>query len=207
MVDEAPEEGEVSAAGGSVLKKYGPLAAIVLLAQVVLAWVVIQFTLKDDVSEPPEEELLPPTITITSEGKKEAGEILPHYYTSENLKITANPAGTNAERFVVASVQLGLVAFNREEKPPDDNITDNIDADPEILPKIARYEPKIRAILNEIIRSKTVDQFDSEAIVEVQDEMKERLNNEVFQRLFASDEENKKEVKVQEIVFSELLIQ
>ena len=43
MADEAEEGGGGAAAGGGggVLKKYGPLAAIVLLAQVVLAWVVL----------------------------------------------------------------------------------------------------------------------------------------------------------------------
>ena len=44
MAEEAAEEsgGGGGGDGGSTLKKYGPLAAIVLLAQVVLAWVVIQ---------------------------------------------------------------------------------------------------------------------------------------------------------------------
>ena len=62
MADEEQEEGGGGAAGGSVLKKYGPLAVIVLLAQVVLAWVVIQVTLKDKVGLDDTEDPLIPEI-------------------------------------------------------------------------------------------------------------------------------------------------
>ena len=66
MADEATEE--ASGGGGSVLKKYGPLAGIVLLAQVVLAWVVITFALKDNVPEAPQDELLPTSIESARSG-------------------------------------------------------------------------------------------------------------------------------------------
>ena len=57
MADEAEQGGGGgSAGGGSVLKKYGPLAVIVLLAQVVLAWVVINFTVGDKMGSKEQDE-------------------------------------------------------------------------------------------------------------------------------------------------------
>ena len=116
--------------GGSVLKKYGPLAAIVLLAQVVLAWGIISFVFKDNVPEEEREDLIPEQSVELRSGQVEEKSRLPYYYSSEALgTITANPAGTNSERFVVLTVQLGLEIYDRDESPPDDDITNSFNKD------------------------------------------------------------------------------
>jgi len=208
MAEEAAEEGG-GGDGGSVLKKYGPLAAIVLLAQVVLAWVVIQFTLKDNVPDQAEDPLIPEQSNVEiRQGQEEAKSRLPFLYVSESLnQITANPAGTNSERFVVLGVQLGLEAYNRDESPPDDDITSSLGGNAAVLDKIVLYDLKIKSTIMTILRGKTVDELDAQFIHEVQDEIRKRLNKEIFERLFKLDDENKIEVRVVEVNISDLVIQ
>lgn len=207
MADEATEEAG-GGGGGSVLKKYGPLAAIVLLAQVVLAWVVITFALKDNVPEAPQDDLIPTSIESARSGQQEERTALPYYYSSSTLtSITANPAGTNAERFVMFSVQLGLVAIKTDEKPPDDDVTDTLADNADLLTKIGLYDLLIKSLIVEVVRLKTVDELDGEIIHEVRDEIKQRLNKDVFQKLFKPSEDSSLEVKIQEVVFSDIIIQ
>ncbi|MFT5087888.1 MAG: flagellar basal body-associated protein FliL [Candidatus Latescibacterota bacterium] len=207
MAEEAAEEG--GGDGGSALKKYGPLAAIVLLAQVVLAWVVIQFTLKDNVPDQAPEQLIPEQANVEiRQGQEEAKSRLPYLYVSEDLnQITANPAGTNSERFVVLGVQLGLEAYNRDEAPPDDDITSALGENALVLDKIALYDLKVKSTIVNILRGKTVDELDAPFIHEVQDQIRKTLNKEIFERLFKVDEENKIEVRVVEVNVSDLVIQ
>jgi flagellar basal body-associated protein FliL len=208
MAEEAAEEGG-GGDGGSALKKYGPLAAIVLLAQVVLAWVVIQFTLKDNVPDQAPEQLIPEQANVEiRQGQEEAKSRLPYLYVSEDLnQITANPAGTNSERFVVLGVQLGLEAYNRDEAPPDDDITSALGENALVLDKIALYDLKVKSTIVNILRGKTVDELDAPFIHEVQDQIRKTLNKEIFERLFKVDDENKIEVRVVEVNVSDLVIQ
>ncbi len=208
MAEEAAEEG---GDGGSVLKKYGPLALIVLLAQVVLAWVVIQFTLKDNVPGEGQEALIPEQGKVEiRQGQEEEKSRLPYLYVSENLKtITANPAGTNSERFVVLSVQLGLEAYNTEESPPDNDITANIEEahQEDVIAKIALYDLKIKSLIMRTIRGKTVDELDAQFQDEIEDQLRQIINKEIFERLFQVDDENKIEVRVVELNISDIIIQ
>lgn len=203
MADEAEEGGGGGEAGGSVLKKYGPLAAIVLLVQVVLAWVVIQVAFKGSMpAKEPEEELvteMPHSLTAEAEEN-----ILPYYYQSDKLQsIAANPAGTNAERFVVISVELGLVGRDED----GERLEDKAFEDAAIMGKIDGYMPRIRSVLIQVIRSKTIDQLsEGEDFEEVKDEIRKRLNQEVFDRLFSLGED-KRTIKVTEVNVSSLVIQ
>ncbi len=212
MAEEAAEDsGGGGGDGGSALKKYGPLAAIVLLAQVVVAWVVIQFGgLKDNLPEQPQEALIPEQSSVEiRQGQEVERESLPFLYVSENLKtITANPAGTNSERFVVLSVQLGLEAYNTDESPPDD-ITSGLADNKEVLDKIALYDLKVKSLIMRIIRGKTVDELDAQFQDEIEDEIRKVISKEVFERLFKTgpDEENKTEVRVVEVNISDIIIQ
>jgi len=207
MADEATEEAG-GPGGGSVLKKYGPLAGIVLLAQVVLAWVVITFALKDNVPEAPQEDLMPKPTEITRGGQEEERTALPYYYSSSTLtSITANPAGTNAERFVMFSVQLGLVAYNSDDDPPDNDVTKTLGENADLLAQIGLYDLLIKSLIVEIVRLKTVDELDGEIIHEVRDEIRQRLNKDVFQKLFAPSDDNPIEVEIQGVVFSDIIIQ
>ena len=214
MAEETEEggggEGEEGGDGGSVLKKYGPLAAIVLLAQVVLAWVVISFLFKDNVPEEEQEDLIPDQSVelFSGSGEEQTKTRLPYYYTSKEMgSITANPAGTNAERFVVISVQLGLEAYNRDEDPPDDDITGGLAENADILDKIKLYDQRIISVISKTIRLKTIDELDGAFMHEVEDEIRKRLNNEIFARLFAVTEEQKTEVTVSEVDISNIIMQ
>ena len=209
MADEGEEEEEGGGGdGGSGLKKYGPLAAIVLVAQVVLAWVVISLVLKDNVPEEDSQDLIDEQRVELRSGQEEEKFRLPFYYSPELLgNITANPAGTNSERFVVITVQLGLEAYNRDESPPDDDITEKLAEDTTTLEKIGLYDRRIVSVINRIIRLKTVDELEGEFIHEIEDEIREKLNKNIFQRLFRVDDENKIEVIVAEVDISNLIIQ
>ena len=213
MADEGEEEEEGGGGGGdggSGLKKYGPLAAIVLVAQVVLAWVVISLVLKDNVPESEEDpqDLIDEQRVELRSGQEEEKFRLPFYYSPELLgNITANPAGTNSERFVVITVQLGLEAYNRDESPPDDDITEKLAEDTTTLEKIGRYDRRIVSVINRIIRLKTVDELEGEFIHEIEDEIRDKLNKDIFERLFRVDDENKEEVIVAEVDISNLIIQ
>ena len=211
MADEGEEEeggGGGGGDGGSALKKYGPLAAIVLVAQVVLAWVVISLVLKDNVPEEDSQDLIDEQRVELRSGQEEEKFRLPFYYSPELLgNITANPAGTNSERFVVITVQLGLEAYNRDESPPDDDITEKLAEDTTTLEKIGLYDRRIVSVINRIIRLKTVDELEGEFIHEIEDEIREKLNKNIFQRLFRVDDENKIEVIVAEVDISNLIIQ
>ncbi len=209
MADES-EGGGGGGDGGSVLKKYGPLAAIVLLAQVVLAWGIISFVFKDNVPEEEREDLIPEQSVELRSGQVEEKSRLPYYYSSEALgTITANPAGTNSERFVVLTVQLGLEIYDRDESPPDDDITNsfNKDNNPDELEKIAAYDQKIVSVIAKTVRRKTIDELDGEFIHEIENEIRKRLNKEIFERLFVVTEEKKIEVIVSEVDISNIIIQ
>ncbi|MBT7548282.1 MAG: hypothetical protein HN611_06360 [Gemmatimonadetes bacterium] len=194
--------------GGSVLKKYGPLAAIVLLAQVVLAWVVISFVFKDNVPEEEQEDLIPEQSVELLSGQVEEKSRLPFYYSSEAMgTITANPAGTNSERFVVLTVQLGLEVYDRGESPPDDDITGKMADRADITDKIDLYGQRIVSVISKTVRIKTIDELDGEFIHEIEDEVRKRLNKEIFERLFTVTEDQTIEVIVSEVDISNIIIQ
>jgi flagellar basal body-associated protein FliL len=194
-----------------VLKKWGPLAAIVLLAQVVLAWVLIM-KFKDSItigSKPPEEELFPKENVVEqkSGAEKKVGA-LPTYYSPDGLKkIATNPAGTNATRFVQFDVQLGLVDQANVPLPEG--------ADPAAPPWAAELDKnlgKVKAIIVEVMRAKTIDQLDSEVLPEVQEEIRRKLNQQVFERVFvnppdAKDDAKQAEMRVTEVLFTTFVIQ
>ena len=205
MADEEQEEGGGGgAAGGGVLKKYGPLAAIVLLAQVVLAWVVIQVTLKDNVGQDENEEALLPEIEqqrkVTDTGESTE---LPFYLKRPEMlgKITANPAGTNASRFVVIGVELGLVGQNEGEdlKPSD------IEADAGALVLIDANLGKMKSVILSILGKKYIDQYESE-MAEISDEIRRELNSQVYGKI-EWDEEGNKHIEVGEVLITDKIIQ
>lgn len=208
MAEEAAEEsGGGGGDGGSVLKKYGPLAAIVMLAQAVIAFLIIEFVLKENMPEEPQDPLIP---QMTSETTRQSGETpndrLPFLYASDELKtITANPAGTNSERFVVLSVQLGLEAFNEDEEDITGKLAENL----EVLDKIALYDLKIKSLIMRIIRGKTVDELDAQFQDELEDEIRQVVSKEIFDRLFKTGDgtENTTAVRVVEVNISDIIIQ
>lgn len=203
MALETPEPKE-----GNALKRYGPLAVIVLVAQVTLAWLVIEFAFKTRVNTGLEEDLTREYAMEFGEKKADTKGGLPFYYTSEDLEnIIANPAGTNAERFVMFDIQLGLVAHDRSKKPPKDDITKKVAADGKTLEKLGKHTTKIKSIILKVIRMKTVDQLSGDSLHEVEEEIRKRLNEEVFKVIFPITKDSQKEIQVQEVGFTGIVIQ
>ena len=206
MAEEDEAAGGPAPAGGSVLKKYGALAAIVLLVQVVVAWVVIK-TLMDSGS-PQDNDPGDPLIPQQQEqlpNSEEDGMGLPYQHLNEVLsKITFNPAETNSERFAVLGIVLGLMATDDEGGPmkPTDIATD---------PSLALVDsntPLIRRTIVRVLREKTIDDLESNNIEEVWKDVKSALNQEVFSKIrWTDDIESKKQIIVQEIIATDIIIQ
>jgi flagellar basal body-associated protein FliL len=205
MADEAPEE-----AGGSVLKKWGPLAAIVLLAQTVVCFAIVWFIFKGNAPEPQQESLIPDEAVQQRGGTTRERTRLPFLYATDELKsITANPAGTNALRFVMFTVKLGLVATDHDKDPRKSDVTNEL-ADSEAVIRIGEYDSLIKSIIVRIVRLRTVDQLDGERLEQVQEEIKHQVNQDVMQKLFPfpdPEEKNTIEVRIEDVIFSEIIIQ
>lgn len=202
--DEAPSGGG-GAAGGSTLKKYGPLAAIVLLAQVVLAWVVIQVTLKDNVGTRETAEELLPEVEEQMEGEEGTQSTeLPFYLKRPAMLdgITANPAGTNAQRFVVVGIELGLIGHDADGEPfkPKD-----IETNAEALLKVDANLGKMKAIIINVLGSKYIDQYEKQ-MAEIADEIRRELNRQVFEKI-PWDDDGKMGIEVAEVIFTGKIIQ
>ena len=204
--EEAVAEGGGGGGGGSALKKYGPLAAIVLLAQVVLAWVLLTVTVGDKLSQDqPESDLLPQEQqqAPTEEGEEDS-DALPYFYTNEMLdKITANPAGTNAQRYVVAGVQLGLIGYDGDGvlmKPQD------VAIDAEMNLKVGASLGLIKSLILNALSTKYIDQIENER-PEFLLELKNELNRKVFNRIPWGEDEDQKAFRVQEVIFTTMIIQ
>lgn len=196
---------EEAASGGSVLKKWGPLAAIVLIAQVVVAFVLIQRFFPGGPSAQPKEDLIPPETQVSQGGEAHEGGPLPHYYSSKEFeKMTANPAGTNGKRFVMFSVQLGLQAYEEGKNVTEEKLGKEAE---KALAKLHQYDNKIKAVIVGIVREKTIDELEGDALQQVQEEIMQRVNDEVMKRAYAVTEDNSVEITVSEVVFSDIIIQ
>ena len=201
MSEEAAAEG---GGGGSALKKYGPLAAIVLLAQVVIAWVLL-ITVGDKLSQnEPEFDLLPQEQQQAPTEEREESDALPYFYTNEMLdQITANPAGTNAQRFVVAGVQLGLTGTNADG---DLMTIQEVALDGEMTLKVGVALGLIKSVILEALSTRYIDQLENERAQFLMD-VKVELNRKVFNKIPWGEEDDQKSFRIQEVIFTKLIIQ
>lgn len=209
MAEEEEEATAEAPADGGVLKKYGPLAAIVLLVQVVLAWVLIQVTVVDNVGGDGDtgDDLLPQEMEIKRGGDEEDSDEIPYYWGAAELaKVTANPAGTNAERFVVLSMEIGLSGTDDEGEVMT---ASQIEADPHAVAVLTKNIGLIKSVVLGVMRAKTIDELDSRVQEEVLQTIKTELNRKVLDKLIwnPEDEESKKEFAVSEVIFTEMIIQ
>jgi hypothetical protein len=76
-----------------------------------------------------------------------------------------------------------------------------------VTDKIALYDQRIVSVISKTVRLKTIDELDGEFIHEIEDEVRKRLNKEIFERLFVVTEEEKTEVIVSEVDISNIIIQ
>jgi flagellar basal body-associated protein FliL len=191
--------------GGSALKKYGPLAAIVLLAQVVIAWVLLTVTVGNKLSQnEPESDLLPQEQQQAPTEEREESDALPYFYTNEMLdQITANPAGTNAQRFVVAGVQLGLTGTNADG---DLMTIQEVGLDGEMTLKVGVALGLIKSVILEALSTRYIDQIENERAQFLMD-VKVELNRKVFNKIPWGEEDDQKSFRIQEVIFTKLIIQ
>ena len=179
------EEGGDGEAGGSVLKKWGPLAAIVLAVQVVFTWALVSFLpdLFNNDKEQEDESLATDRTEVVSK-QGESDERLPFYYPGSFLaNITANPAGTNGERFLVFDLELGLAGGEEVENPWEGDDW----KEPTFIKAMEDFLPRIKSIVTEIMRSKTVNELEGEFLKDAKEQMKKRLNEEIFVKIFKKE--------------------
>ena len=128
--------------------------------------------------------------------------VLPYYYKPKELvNMVLNPAGTNADRVVQFSASLGLIASDGGEP-----YTDKLKKDKSTNEKIALYIDRMEHIVTDVMRAKTVDQIEN-GISDISEEIKERLNREVFQKAFQLTEDNEIAIEVQEVLILRPVIQ
>ncbi|MFA6107326.1 MAG: flagellar basal body-associated FliL family protein [Candidatus Latescibacterota bacterium] len=223
------DEGEQDSGGGSVLKKYGPLALIVLMAQAVLGWVLLTQILHTDRPGTQEqqstEQLIddrPAPSGPEGGGRGTEHQELPFIYAPTKLaEMTANPAGTNSQRFVMFSVQLGIVAENTAETDPEKrNLTEKMAEHPEVTEKLNEYVALMKSIIVRIVRQKTIPELEGENLQATADEIRESINAEVLEEafkvepdkpgflgLFGGEKKNKIKVIVQDVIFTDIIVQ
>lgn len=200
--------------GGSVLKKWGPLAAIVLVAQGIVAWVVITTVFKDKAgsAEHNAEPILHETQVHEGGAKTDHAGPLPEYYAPPLLKkIMANPAGTDASRVVMVAVELGLVQtnLNPDEEHEGGGGHGSDKGNPAFEP-MNPYVGKMKAIIIELISSRGVDELlDKETRDELAEDIKKKLNSQIVSKVFVPDpeKEDQKLFEIVEVIFSEFVIQ
>lgn len=211
---EKPSGGGGSGDGGSVLKKWGPLAAIVLVAQVTVAWVLITTVFKDRAGggEHASEPILADTQVPEGGVKSDHTGPLPKYFTAPVLKkIMANPTGTDASRVVMVAVELGMIRTNEKAGEEEEEAAEGEGEkeNPDFLP-LNPYAGKMKALIIEAISAKGVDELlDPEGKKALQEEIKKTLNTQVMSKVFAPnpEKENQKIFEISEVIFPEFVIQ
>lgn len=200
------KEGGGEEVGGSVLKKWGPLAAIVLFCQAVIAAGLIHFLGGSLFSQDENGEKVDTVRSGRfSDQVEDKEELLPFYYVNEKLaNITANPAGTNGERFVVFDVELGLRGNKKEDGEP---LEETVFVEDDFTKKMEKVLPRIKSIITEIMRSKTINHLEGELFKDVKKEMKNRINIEVFNNKKFNEEEAEFTISLDDVNVSRLIIQ
>ena len=119
----------------------------------------------------------------------------PYFFRHDELtSMVVNPAGTNAERFVMFSAQLeiGNVATVAEGK--------------EVGAQLGQYASLIKATLTEVMRSKTIEQMQAPGFKKVRREMQEALQIKVMDRI-GERGSGRGKIEIREVIISDLIIQ
>lgn len=195
----------------SAVRRFGPLAILILAAQIGIAWVLIQTLL---VPKPPQrggddamlaQELMGVETKVTED--ETVAKDLPYYLTIEALsKIAVNPAGTEGTRFMLATLQLGIKVYDRDKKPPGDDITATLTEEPDLLKTLEPYGGIMRSIATESFSQQPLEVFEQRQLTSLQEEIRDRINREVLRPAFTASEV-KKEFVVVEVLFTDLVIQ
>jgi len=126
----------------------------------------------------------------------EVREQEPYFFRHDELtSMVVNPAGTNAERFMMFSVQLeiGNVATVAEAK--------------EVDAQLGQYASLIKATLTEVMRAKTIEQIQQDpGFKKIRREMQEALQVKVMGRI-GKREGGRGKIEIRGVVISDLIIQ
>ena len=220
-----------SGSGGSALKRYGPLVFVVLLAQAAILYFFLMKVPRGKQPEgqesgaglfsgvlgsKPEEEASEPK----KKGEEEAKE-LPFVFAPPKLaEIAVNPGG-DTKSIVMFTVQLGLIAHDTSKKddPEKYNLTEKMKEMPPVMEKINSYVGLMKQIIVSRVRERPVSELGEEGLADLSDVIKEELNAEIFDKAFEletkksiwtlnlSDKGNKIEVKVEDVIFTDIVVQ
>lgn len=184
--------------------RYGAIVVAVLAVQAVMTWLFVEFGLRDRTTED-SDELIPDTV-LHERPRVREGPV--YQYRSEYLqRILCNPAGTNAQRYVVADVELGLRLYDLSLQRGSVDVTPKLGRDVKLLALAEQQAPRMRSIISAVLRAKTIDQFEGDALAAVAEEVKKRLNSEVFASLLDAQKTPDREIRVAEVLFTGLVIQ
>ena len=125
----------------------------------------------------------------------EVREQEPYFFRHDELtSMVVNPAGTNAERFLMFSVMLeiGNVATVAEAKEAD--------------AQLGQYASLIKATLTEVMRAKTIEQMQEPGLKKIRRVMQEALQMKVVERI-GKREGGRGKIEIREVVISDLIIQ
>jgi len=161
VTEEGGEEEEQE--GGLNLKRYLPYIAGVLVVQIIIGYLLVNWLFApDEVLE--EEEVVEEVLPAEEEQLATNGPLGIVSVVYENIEdIVVNPAGTEGLRFLSAKINLGLAS-----------------PEVEVFIEENKQGSKIRDRLIDILRSKTITQLEPENHQRLKDEIKERLNVEGF---------------------------
>ena len=200
---------EASKQSPSAMKRFGPLAVLVLLAQLGIAWVLIQTLLTPEkVETPAGDEMMAQKLMGERQdaGEDQSRGDLPFYYAPPDLhRVAVNPAGTSGERVMVVAVELGLRAYDRSQDPPKE-ITGTLAAEADMLAVLDRYASRMRAITNEILSRKRIEDIEGGKLPEIAEQIRSTLNHDVMRPAFPRDESDKY-VTIAEVLFPSVIIQ
>jgi len=153
-IDEEEEDEAEAQAGGFPLMKYLPIIGGVLIVQIIIGYVLVNWIFSPS-GEPPE-----PSEEVVQEAAPVETFALSEEILYDKLDaIVVNPAGTGGLRFLSTEVHLGL-------------------SDPELGEQIDQMKlmSKIRDRLIGIFQSKTIDQLEPEHHEALKQEIMKKLN-------------------------------
>jgi hypothetical protein len=132
---------------------------------------------------------------------------LPYYYHADDFaNIMANPAHTNCRHFLQTTVEFGLRAYEDRGDKPDRELTGKLGDQEKLLALLGESTGRMRAIIIDVLRSRTLAQLNPEGLETASGEIRRILNERVLGPLFAARGDGKR-VVVDEVLFTRFILQ
>ncbi len=124
-----------------------------------------------------------------------------HYFQDEGLKnIVANPAGTNAQRFVALSLKLGIATTDPQAPALTPQETTRVDS------LLAARSFLMRSAITKVLRAKTIEQLEGHWIEILERDLRVRINN-VVRSALSQSHSSPGALTVRKVVITDLVIQ